>query len=69
MKALGCRYGQGYFFAMPLDQTAIAKGVAGLTTTICQPRRRRSDGATPAREPGVARLRTPRVAQADPTAA
>jgi diguanylate cyclase (GGDEF)-like protein len=69
LEALGCKYGQGYFFAMPLDQAAIDKGVAGLTTTVRQPRRRRSDGATPARKRGVARLRTPRGARADPTAA
>ncbi|HEX9737662.1 MAG TPA: EAL domain-containing protein [Candidatus Limnocylindria bacterium] len=67
MKALGCKYGQGYFFAMPLEQAAIDKGVAGLTATVRQPRRRRSDGASPSREPGVAGPRTPRLAQADPT--
>ena len=67
MEALGCKYGQGYFFAMPLEQAAIDKGVAGLTATVRQPRRRRSDGASPSREPGVAGPRTPRLAQADPT--
>jgi diguanylate cyclase (GGDEF)-like protein len=70
MEALGCKYGQGYFFAMPIEQAAIDNGVAGLTTTPApQPRRRRSDGATQTREPRIAPPRAPRVAQSDPTPA
>jgi diguanylate cyclase (GGDEF)-like protein len=70
MEALGCKYGQGYYFAMPIEQAAIDKGLAGLTTTpASQPRRRRSDGATRTREPRIAPPRAPRVAQSDPTPA
>jgi EAL domain-containing protein (putative c-di-GMP-specific phosphodiesterase class I) len=70
MEALGCKYGQGYFFAMPIEQTAIDKGVAGLTTAPApQPRRRRTDGATRTREPRIGPPRAPRVAQSDPTPA
>jgi diguanylate cyclase (GGDEF)-like protein len=69
MEALGCKYGQGYYFAMPIEQTAIDKGVAGLTITVPQLRRRRSDGGTEKREPRAARPRAPRLAQSDPTLA
>jgi len=69
MEALGCKYGQGYYFARPIEQAAIDKGVAGLTTTVLQPRRRRSDGGTEKREPRPARPRAPRLAQSDPTPA
>jgi len=67
MEALGCKYGQGYYFARPIEQAAIDKGVAGLTATVLQPRRRRSDGGTEKREPRVARPRAPRLAQSDQT--
>jgi hypothetical protein len=69
MEALGCKYGQGYYFAMPIEQTAIDKGVAGLTITVPQLRRRRSDGGTEKREPRAARPRAPRLAPSDPTLA
>jgi EAL domain-containing protein (putative c-di-GMP-specific phosphodiesterase class I) len=50
MESLGCTYGQGYFFASPMEQADIDKGVAGLATAVRQQRRRRTD-ATPATSP------------------
>jgi diguanylate cyclase (GGDEF)-like protein len=34
MKALGCTYGQGYFFAQPIAEVDIAEGVEGLATGL-----------------------------------
>jgi hypothetical protein len=68
MEALGCRYGQGYFFAKPMDQVLIDQGAVGLATPARRQRRRRSDGpaASGRRE---AEVQTPRLAQTDPTPA
>jgi EAL domain-containing protein (putative c-di-GMP-specific phosphodiesterase class I) len=84
MESLGCAYGQGFFFASPMEQAEIDKGVAGLATAVRQRRRRRTDTA-PAADTGTTtttptpaaratraprtRTRTPRLIPADPTAA
>lgn len=70
MESLGCAYGQGFFYAQPLEQAEIDKGVAGLATAVRRQRRRRTDGAPAAtRPPREARAREPRRVHADPTAA
>ncbi|MGH2462943.1 MAG: putative bifunctional diguanylate cyclase/phosphodiesterase [Candidatus Limnocylindria bacterium] len=70
MEALGCRYGQGYFFARPMEQAAIDKGVDGLATAARRQRRRRSDGAAaqPQTE-GAERTVPRRLEPVDPTPA
>jgi len=70
MESLGCAYGQGFFYAQPMEQAEIDKGVAGLATAVRRQRRRRTDGAPAAtRPPREARAREPRRVHADPTAA
>ncbi len=70
MRSLGCTYGQGFFYAQPMEQAEIDKGVAGLATAVRQQRRRRTDGAPAAtRPPREARAREPRLVHVDPTAA
>jgi diguanylate cyclase (GGDEF)-like protein len=77
METLGCAYGQGFFFAVPMEQAEIDKGVAGLATAVRQQRRRRTDAAPSAATTPVApaprtrstRTRTPRLIPPDPTAA
>jgi diguanylate cyclase (GGDEF)-like protein len=48
MESLGCRYGQGFFFAPPMEQAEIDTGVPGLATAVRQQRRRRTDPRAPA---------------------
>jgi diguanylate cyclase (GGDEF)-like protein len=70
MTALGCTYGQGFFYAQPMEQAEIDTGVAGLATAVRRQRRRRTDGATAATRPlREARAREPRLVHVDPTAA
>ncbi len=77
MKALGCAFGQGFFFATPIEQAEIDKGVAGLANAVRQQRRRRTDAPPSATPTPVApaprarrtRTRTPRLIPPDPTAA
>jgi diguanylate cyclase (GGDEF)-like protein len=80
MEALGCTFGQGYFFAAPMEQAEIDRGVAGLATAVRRQRRRRTDApaptATPTAAPAVktasaprTRTRTRQRMPADPTAA
>ncbi len=71
MEALGCTFGQGFFFAPPMEQAEIDKGVAGLATAVRQQRRRRSDAAptavpatptaTTTATPASTRTRAPRT--------
>jgi diguanylate cyclase (GGDEF)-like protein len=80
MESLGCTYGQGFFYAAPMEQAEIDTGVAGLATAVRQQRRRRTDApaptpittASPTRSAGRAprtRTRTPKLMPVDPTAA
>ena len=69
MEALGCRYGQGYYFAKPMEQAEIDLGAIGLATPARRQRRRRSDGARPTAEPQDAEGAGPRLAQPDLTPA
>jgi predicted signal transduction protein with EAL and GGDEF domain len=79
LESLGCTYGQGFFFAAPMEQTEIDKGVAGLAMAVKQQRRRRTDkpaptpitDATPAAKARArrTRTRTPSLIPSDPTAA
>ncbi len=78
MEALGCAFGQGFFFAIPMEQADIDKGVAGLANAVRQQRRRRTDAdrpprpatpVAPAPRARRTRTRTPRLIPADPTAA
>ncbi|HEV7200210.1 MAG TPA: EAL domain-containing protein [Candidatus Limnocylindria bacterium] len=52
MESLGCAYGQGFFFASPMEQAEIDKGVAGLANAVRRQRRRRTDTA-PAADTGT----------------
>ena len=61
MRALGCTYGQGYFFAKPISAIEIDAGVAGLadgrrwqTGTSRAPRRRRTPRPVPGGQPTAA---------------
>jgi diguanylate cyclase (GGDEF)-like protein len=69
MEALGCRYGQGYFFARPMEQELIDQGAVGLATPTRRKRRRRGDGAPAPSEPRDTEVQAPRLAQADLTPA
>jgi EAL domain-containing protein (putative c-di-GMP-specific phosphodiesterase class I) len=69
MEALGCRYGQGYYFARPIDQDLIDQGAVGLATPARRQRRRRSDRPSSSTEPRDAEVQTPRLTQADLTPA
>jgi predicted signal transduction protein with EAL and GGDEF domain len=80
MEALGCTFGQGYFFAAPMEQAEIDRGVAGLATAVRRQRRRRTDAPSPTATPTAApavkpapaprtRTRTRQRMPADPTAA
>jgi EAL domain-containing protein (putative c-di-GMP-specific phosphodiesterase class I) len=60
MRALGCTYGQGYFFAKPISATEIDAGVEGLadgrrwqTGTTRGPRRRRMARPVPGGQPSA----------------
>ncbi len=69
MEALGCRYGQGYYFARPIDQELIDQGAVDLATPARRQRRRRSDRPSSSTEPRDAEVQTPRLTQADLTPA
>jgi diguanylate cyclase (GGDEF)-like protein len=79
LESLGCTYGQGFFFAAPMEQAEIDKGVPGLAMAVKQQRRRRTDkpaptpitDATPAAKARArrTRTRTPSLIPSDPTAA
>jgi diguanylate cyclase (GGDEF)-like protein len=85
LESLGCTFGQGFFFASPMEQAEIDKGVPGLASAVRQQRRRRTDQAvlapvpsdTPDTTPAAGtraraprnRTRSPRLIPADPTAA
>ena len=69
MAALGCTYGQSFFYARPLEQAEIDTGVAG-ATAVRRQRRRGTDGPPAATHPPrEARAREPRLVHVDPTAA
>jgi EAL domain-containing protein (putative c-di-GMP-specific phosphodiesterase class I) len=79
MESLGCAFGQGFFFAAPMEQAEIDKGVAGLATAVRQQRRRRTDAPAPTPIPTAyparpaartrTRTRTPKLMSVDPSAA
>jgi EAL domain-containing protein (putative c-di-GMP-specific phosphodiesterase class I) len=64
MRALGCAYGQGYYFARPLDAEAVAPAQQPAVQRTAAPRRRTTDRQAP--EPrGIPALARP-LLSADP---